>query len=524
MASRYRTHQSLLAITLGICLGSLTFGGCQPAPPPPASDTTTPKADSVSQAPQIEERESWEALFMQGERIGHSHTVVEPVKEQGQDLASIDSHTVISMKRFGQTIEQTVKLHSWETATGELVRFATETAMGPMPELTEGTIDKETQTLQLVRKVNGKETKSSIPWPAGCLGFFGSEQSLRRSPMRAGEQRNFKALVPLMNMVVDESLYARGKETTKLLGHVSQDLMRIDSVTSFPDGNEMVTTKWVNDEGDTLKWRMDAGQQEGHRTTKQVAMSQSAEPGLDLNISTFARIEPPLSNPHDTSRVRYAVEVEGSNPGKIFPNGPSQQVQSTGAHQAEITVTALRPDSPDEIPRDVTPPVEADLASNSMVQSDDPEIVRLAKTAAPETATPWQTAVALEKFVHEFVSAKDFSQVFSSAADVVQSRTGDCSEHAVLLAALLRARKIPARLVVGLVYSSQHQAFGGHMWTEAYISDRWIPLDATIAKAGIGAAHLKIADTNFDGSSAFSSFLPVLQVIGRLKIQVLDQE
>ena len=36
-----------------------------------------------------------------------------------------------------------------------------------------------------------------------------------------------------------------------------------------------------------------------------------------------------------------------------------------------------------------------------------------------------------------------------------RTRSGDCSEHAVLLTALLRARGIPARVSHGLVYLEQ---------------------------------------------------------------------
>ena len=64
-----------------------------------------------------------------------------------------------------------------------------------------------------------------------------------------------------------------------------------------------------------------------------------------------------------------------------------------------------------------------------------------------------------------------------------------------------------------------------HMWTEVYVQRRWTPIDATLARGGIGAAHLEIAHSNLQGGSAFSAFLPVAQVIGRgLKVEVLEAE
>jgi transglutaminase-like putative cysteine protease len=158
------------------------------------------------------------------------------------------------------------------------------------------------------------------------------------------------------------------------------------------------------------------------------------------------------------------------------------------------------------------------------VQSDDKVVQDVASQVAPEETDPWRLARALERAVHDMIDAKDFSQAFATAAEVAQTRQGDCTEHAVLLAALCRARRLPARLAIGLVYSSPDQAFAYHMWNEVWIHDRWVPLDATIGQGGIGAAHVKLADSNLDGAGAYSTFLPVLKVMGRLELEIVEVE
>jgi len=57
-----------------------------------------------------------------------------------------------------------------------------------------------------------------------------------------------------------------------------------------------------------------------------------------------------------------------------------------------------------------------------------------------------------------------------------------------------------------------------------FVSGQWIPLDATLGRGGVGAAHLKLAQSNLNTGDALSSFLPVLNVMGRLKIDVLAEE
>jgi transglutaminase-like putative cysteine protease len=185
---------------------------------------------------------------------------------------------------------------------------------------------------------------------------------------------------------------------------------------------------------------------------------------------------------------------------------------------------ALRPGSASVVDGAVDdPPGKHAREPSNLVQSDDPRIVATAKKAVGGEKDPWQAALALERFVNGYVTQKDFTQAFATAGEVIESRQGDCSEHAVLLAALCRAVGIPARGAVGLVY--QNGKFYFHMWTEVYVGRRWTPIDATLARGGIGAAHLKLAHSNLQGSSAFSAFLPVAQVLGRgPKIEIVEVE
>jgi hypothetical protein len=77
-----------------------------------------------------------------------------------------------------------------------------------------------------------------------------------------------------------------------------------------------------------------------------------------------------------------------------------------------------------------------------------------------------------------------------------------------------------------LVYAPSLKAFGGHMWTEAYLNGRWVPLDGTLAKGHGDAVHLKTGDSALEdsGSLPVESFLPLIHVIGRTKLSVEKAE
>ena len=95
----------------------------------------------------------------------------------------------------------------------------------------------------------------------------------------------------------------------------------------------------------------------------------------------------------------------------------------------------------------------------------------------------------------------------------------------MLLTALARARGIPARIAIGLVFDGKSQ-FAFHMWTEAYIAGCWIPLDATRGNGGIGVGYLKLTHSNLKGKDSIeTSFLRVAEVMGQFaKLEVLKVE
>jgi hypothetical protein len=465
-------------------------------------------------------RETWDACFLQGSRIGYAHTTVRCTVQQ--DLQTIETESVVHMalRREGQTSTQDSRSTSVETPEGQLIRFESEMRMGPKPIRTIGRVHGNRLDTETVAAGSTTPQRTSIPWSPDYRGPFATEQTLRRRPMQPGERRTLKCLVTQFDPaeVADVEMIAKDYEPVALRNG-TYDLLRIETVTRFSSGQKIEETIWIDRTGDTHKASVQAMGLETYRTSKTEALEEVEATGPDLFSGMMVKVERPLPHAHQTKRVRYRVHLEGGDPAGVLATGPTQAVKSIDAHTAEVTVYAIRPGRSDGNP-DAPPdlPTDADLRPNTFIQSDDPMIVADAKQAAGDETDPWRVAVALERYVHREVANKDYTQAFATAAEVAKSREGDCTEHAVFLAALARARGIPARVAIGLVYLESKQAFFYHMWTEVYIGKRWIPIDGTLARGGIGAGHLKIAQSNL--KSAFSAFLPVMQVAGRLRIEI----
>lgn len=456
---------------------------------------------------------------MQGNRVGYRSTVIRSLEERGQALQEITTELLLRVARFGDSTQTRLRVVSVETPSGELVRFESRTEMGPSAAVVKGEVDGD----QLVLDSGGQ--RQTLPWSPGDRGFLAVEQSLAAQPLGPGEHRSIRSLSPppLLQVATTE-LVARQLEPTKLLTG-TEELLRIDASTlGGPEQPAMKMTLWTDKQGQVKKTRFADLDMDSYTTIRQVALHEDGAAPFDLGSFSVVKLDQPLPAGHETPRARYRATLAGEDLTKIFPGGPSQKVRSLGGDSAELTVRAVRPETkPEDFPAGNGPPTPADLEPNSLVQSDDPAVKELAVRAAGGRQDAWTVAKLLEEFVRRSIKEKNFSQAFASAADVAKSLEGDCTEHAVLLAALARANGIPARVAIGLVYMPSDQGFGYHMWNELWIDGRWIPMDGTLGLGGIGAGHLKLTDSNLAGADGYSSFLPVAQVLGRLKVQVVAE-
>lgn len=500
------------------CLWLLTALGCGDGEPRQSQSPLKTKAADDAPPPPLAVSETWDVISIRGQRVGYGRTNISHAIEGDRKVTRIEQLQQLTVTREKDTVKTTFRVLSVETPDGKLLRFESESPLGK----TAGKVAGERLTMETVTP--GKRVPSTIAWSAEYAGPFALEQTLLHEPMQPGQRRKIECLEPLTNQVAAVELAAKDYGPVKLLDG-AVELLCIDTVTRLPDGNAINATVWTDRTGQILKMHQLAMNLETYRTTKTVALAGGDAPRFDLSADMAIGVERALEHPRETRRIRYRVQLKGGDPAAVFVVGPSQRVKSVDAGTAEVTVYAVRPGREDgnrDAPQD--PPTAGDREPNNMLQSDDPQIVAEARQVVADEKEPWKIAVALEAYVNREIVKKNFSQVFATAAEVVKNREGDCTEHAVFLAALARARGIPARTAIGLVYVGAKRAFLYHMWTEVYVDNRWIPLDATVARGGTDAAYLKLAQSNLKGASAATCLLPVAQVLGRLTIEIEDVE
>lgn len=487
-----------------------------------SSRPTSPTAADDGSAKTTEAaEETWDVCVIQKTKVGYVHTIVRHLTEQDEPLVQIELEQFLIFRRFDQQTIQQLSLTSVETPHGELRRFESRLTAGTQLTLSRGRVEGDKLVIETTTP--GKTSQTSIDWPAKSGGFFTAELQMRQRPLKPGEKRTHAVILPALNQRSTSKLEALVYEATTI-GDTSQRLLKVRK-TDLVGGTPIESILWVDERGEALKslLTMSPLQIETRRTTREEALADGEDGGFDLGTMSIVKVAKRIPDPHATRRVLYRATIPEGDADTLFETGLSQSIKKLGPQAVQLEVRAVRGDTPADAAASQEPNA-ADRASNNLVQSDAPIIVKMANQVSPQESDPWKLATALEQHVRKTIRAKNFSQAFATAAEVAETKTGDCTEHAVLLAALCRARGIPARVAIGLVYSSELGGFAYHMWNEVWIRDHWVPLDATLGRGGIGGAHLKLLTSNLQGYDAYGAFLPVFRVLGKLQLEVLEIE
>jgi transglutaminase-like putative cysteine protease len=242
---------------------------------------------------------------------------------------------------------------------------------------------------------------------------------------------------------------------------------------------------------------------------------------FDLTVGTAIKVASKITNPEKTRQARYRITVKDGDPAKIIPSDSRQTIAADGSSRSAILeVKSLGPLDGQSGPADVDPRYSS---SNALVTSSDSRVQRLAEQATRGVVDPWEKSLRIARWVHKNITDKNFTVGFAAASEVARNLSGDCTEHAVLTAAMCRAAGIPANVVIGLVYEPEHlRGFGYHMWNEVYVNQRWVAVDSSWDQSAVDAVHIKLTESSLDGVSPFEAFLPVVRVMGKMEIEPIE--
>ncbi len=499
-----------------LLLAGVVFG-CRPATQPqPTTERATPAPTGRDAPPRAE---LWYLQSVFGRHVGYEHQSIRPVPTSQGTMWEVTGENRLAVNRSGTTIEIAMRYRSTETPTGELRDFELEMIQGPLITRQRGRRDGD--RLQLEVEAAGRRSTVAIHLPPHCGGLLGIQASLWRQPMNPGERRTLHLFLPGLNAVGEAILSSEAWESVTLLDTTAR-LLRIRVATKIGNSSTLHAILWCDASGLILRQRLESLNVISELTDKDRAV---ADPTAMLDLVNDIRIPVDVA-PDKIASARTAVyrlrfPSEGWEMHVLADS--RQKVRVIDAHTLEIEVQSRRlSDIQGKLPDCVDPASDEDRKPNTYIQSDAVEIRRMAEEAVADIPSGNALAeiAAIEAYVHRVMVDRNYRNAFATALDAAKNLEGDCTEHAVLLAALARARGFPARLAMGLLY--HERALYYHMWTEIWIEGCWLPLDATLGLGGVGVGHITLARSNLAAPEALVDFLPLMQAIGQLQIEVLD--
>jgi hypothetical protein len=185
-----------------------------------------------------------------------------------------------------------------------------------------------------------------------------------------------------------------------------------------------------------------------------------------------------------------------------IPATGEQRVETAGDETVVDICTGCGPG----LPADAAARAAA-LRPTAWLQSDNPRLIAI---AGPVARLPVSDARKMELLIEKarpYLERIDFVGHYS-ALETLKRRAGDCTEAAVLLAALGRAAGIPTRVASGLVYSREYyhgvsNAFLPHSWTIAWVDGAWRSFDLALDR--FDSSHIALTVGDGDARSVLAA-------------------
>lgn len=454
-----------------------------------------PAGIRVKQRP-LSQAEQWHGIYYQGSKIGHSFTLTRALDLGGQ---AASNKTLMMLPLMGEVRQVSTALNYDLDRDYQLTGF--EFKMAGAAEISvKGRVKGKRLGLEITS--NGQSQSTEMDIPGNITMPEALEPMLLGKTLIPGKEYRFSVFDPASMAVVPLTVRVIGPDSLLLDGSWNQ---AVKLETSFSGSKSLA---WVDTLGQTLKEEGPLGITMIRQTKEQALILPEDLPGMDLLGSiAVPALKGELPKPRETGRMVIAVlgldlkglDVAGGR--QIVSDSLKQIVQVTREQTPELETVNGKPAE-----------LAGFLKPTILIQSQDPEIKKLAQILVQGKKGDWDKALALEKWVYKNLE-KSMTVSLPSAVEVLKSRRGDCNEHATLYAALARAAGLPCRMCLGVVYLDGR--FYYHAWNSVYCG-QWIEIDATFGQAPADAARLRLVEGDLSQQTR------LLSAFGNLKIEILE--
>lgn len=447
----------------------------------------------------------WSKIVLDGRKIGHMRASRQVVNGE---VRTVEDMT-LAIDRGGIVLEMQTQNRSVERVDGTPVAFGARLVMTGLTTDIEGTLRADGKADVVLRSA-GREEKRVIDWPAGAILAEGADLASRRHGLAPGTRYRIMTFEPMELRGLEVEVVVNGPTEVSVDGE-TQRLTEIEQRALLGEA-ALSMRSWVDESYAVRKFAMPILGLELEIIACNEACATAPNQAPDLLERTVVKAPVVLDPATRTHGVRYRVGVLGSDDAPM-PNTAEQRSRQEGK-QWVVEVDPTPAYSDRRAPRD------SERRANRWLESDDPEIIGQARAHTRDVEGAAAKMHALERFVAEHISNKSLRVGYASALETLHAQEGDCTEHAVLLAALGRAVGIPTRVVNGLAYADafagHERVFVPHAWVQAWVGGQWRSFDAALR--GFDGGHIALGTGDGDATG----FYAAVSLLGNLDIRAAE--
>jgi hypothetical protein len=441
--------------------------------------------------------EEWMEIFVRGRKVGYTVTRIKKI-ERGFEVRE---QIFLAVDLMGSAQEILSNTRAQLDKRFLLNSFDFSLSSGLIECKISGRIRGNNLYLSVGEK--GKGEKRLLRLPSRPMISAGMRQFFRSCKLKIGDSFTFPVFDPVTMTTNPVIIKVAAREVIGLDGKSYKAFrMEMDFL-----GRPLVF--WLDEKGASLKEKGFMGLTLVRSTPAKAKLGLDRSKRVDFSELSAIRVSKKIKDPRGLSylmvqlnQVPSSLPIDGS---RQSLSGKILAVEKEGPpFKAPYTIPYRGNDNN----------LLNHLMPETLIQSEDPEIITLAKRIVDETADPFMAAELILGWVFENLEKTPVVSI-PDAREILKHRKGDCNEHATILTALLRASGIPARIVVGVVYKDGR--FYYHAWNEAYIN-KWISMDATLKQMPVDATHIKLIDGGVEKQ------IQIVGMIGTLEFSILDYQ
>ena len=434
--------------------------------------------------------ESFAGIYFKNERIGF---VKNRLAESAADEFTLFQDAFLSLNILNESHPVDMRLKATLTGDMLLKDFVFHFTSPFYKMAAEGRVDGRTVSFSLT---TGKETISdSIQLQKQPFLSTSNRAYLLKQELQPGDKLKIPYFDPLSLSGKDTVVVYKGRK--KVL--INNRIYNLHHFVETFSGVKI--NSWLNDEGKVIKEESPAGfvfVSEPEFKARDIKLK-----GKEMLSSVSVPITGKLPDLIGRSYMRYKLTLPADTDFNLDKDRQGFAGDTLTLHLESLP-------GPDASACNGYP---EELASTPYIQTKNPRITDLAHEITDEKTSPLNKVKDLADWIFENLEKRPVLGI-PDALTTLNTRMGDCNEHAALFAALARNVGIPTRVAAGVTFFEG--AFYYHAWNEVCLDDTWYSVDTTKNQFPADLSHIKFVEGGTD------KMIRIAALLGKLKIEVLD--